>query len=50
MDFPYDIIDIILSYMNVKCHTCYLEFNIKNYSFFKYQDKYFCSVECFDHI
>ncbi len=48
---PYEIINEILSYLEITCHTCYNKINLNNLkNLIKLNKFYFCNKICFDFI
>jgi hypothetical protein len=45
-----DILDIIYKEINIKCHTCNINFNFNTIFYKKISSHYFCSKDCYDFI
>lgn len=45
-----DILNIILSQINIKCHTCNLKYTLKKSFYIKQHQFYYCSKQCYNFI
>lgn len=43
-----DIVQYILDFTCITCHTCKKKYNINFY--IKYSKFYYCNIECYNHI
>ena len=50
-NLPYEIVDEILSYLKITCHTCYNTINLNNINGVLKLDKfYYCNDYCYNFI
>ncbi len=48
IELPEEIVDLIIQFTKIECWTCKVKYNLNFYK--KLDKKYYCCIECFNHI